>query len=94
MVNGDTLKQLLTRCRYILAKKPSKWTINQKQRADILFEQYPVLEEVCHHNMEFRNIYEDKTLLNAKERFECWITKSLDQQTKEFNTAHIQSKIT
>ena len=71
LVNGDTPKQLLARCRYILAKKPSNWTMNQKQRADILFEQYPALEEAYHHTMEFRNIYEAKALLNAKERFEC-----------------------
>ena len=31
--NGDTLKQLLGRSRYILAKKEEKWTENQNQRA-------------------------------------------------------------
>jgi len=84
--NGDTPKQLLARCRYILAKKPSKWTANQEQRASIMFEQYPELRQAYYHTMEFRNIYEGNTLRGAKERFESWIKKSLEQQTKEFNT--------
>jgi delta 1-pyrroline-5-carboxylate dehydrogenase len=42
--NGDTPKQLLARCRYILAKKKESWTQNQQQRAAILFQKYPDLE--------------------------------------------------
>ncbi|GHV52728.1 hypothetical protein FACS1894181_16050 [Bacteroidia bacterium] len=37
--NGDTCKQLLARSRYLLFKPPEKWTLKQKQRAKILFEQ-------------------------------------------------------
>lgn len=40
--NGDSPKQLLARCRYILAKKQSKWTENQEIRAQILFREYPI----------------------------------------------------
>lgn len=29
--NGDTPKQLLVRCRYILAKKPNEWTKDQNK---------------------------------------------------------------
>jgi len=32
--NGDSLKQLLARSRYLLFKKESLWTCSQKQRAD------------------------------------------------------------
>lgn len=35
--NGDTLKVLLARRRYILFKSPEKWTDTQRQRAEILF---------------------------------------------------------
>jgi transposase len=84
--NGDTPKQLLARCRYILAKKQSNWTENQKLRAQILFEQYPVLKQAYHHTMAFRNIYENNRLDTAKEQFESWINKSLNQDIKEFNT--------
>ena len=35
--NGDTPKQLLARCRYILAKKKQNWTSSQQQRAKFTF---------------------------------------------------------
>ncbi|MGL4519499.1 MAG: hypothetical protein ACRCUJ_07440 [Phocaeicola sp.] len=36
--NGDSLKQVLARSRYLLCKSREKWTINQQERAEILFE--------------------------------------------------------
>jgi len=36
--NGDILKQQLARSRYLLFKHPSKWTVNLKERADLLFK--------------------------------------------------------
>ena len=36
--NGDTEKQLLARSRYLLFKRETNWTKQQKKRADILFE--------------------------------------------------------
>ena len=42
--NGDTQKQLLVRCRYILAKKKENWTESQVQRATMLFKRYPEIE--------------------------------------------------
>ena len=36
--NGDTVKQLLARSRYVLYKKASDWTETQKQRADRIAE--------------------------------------------------------
>jgi transposase len=41
--NGDTLKQLLARSRYLLFKHRSKWNVSQKERADLLFLRYPLL---------------------------------------------------
>ncbi|MGH9877895.1 MAG: ISAon1 family transposase [Nitrososphaerales archaeon] len=43
--NGDTLKQLLVRSRYLLFKHPRLWNKEQKQRADILFTLYPRLHQ-------------------------------------------------
>ena len=43
--NGDTPKQLLARCRYILAKKPCDWTTSQQRRAKLLFSRYPELKK-------------------------------------------------
>jgi transposase len=41
--NGDTLKQLLVRSRYLLFKYPRKWSEEQRTRAQILFTRYPLL---------------------------------------------------
>ncbi|WP_293690842.1 transposase, partial [Spirosoma sp. 48-14] len=38
--NGDTVKQLLARSRYVLYKKATDWTSSQQERADLLFERY------------------------------------------------------
>lgn len=43
--NGDTLKQLLVRARYLLFKQPRLWNKEQKQRADLLFTLYPRLHQ-------------------------------------------------
>ena len=50
--NGDTVKQLLARSRYLLFKPCHKWTESQKQRANILFNLYPDIEQaydLSHH---------------------------------------------
>ena len=49
--NGDTRKELLIRSRYLLFKSADKWTKRQKERAAILFEEYPDLKKaygLCH----------------------------------------------
>lgn len=43
--NGDTLKQLLARSRYLLFKHPSRWTESQKHRAELLFLRFPLLKK-------------------------------------------------
>lgn len=42
--DGDTLKQLLARSRYLRYKSHSNWTESQKVRANILFERYPYIK--------------------------------------------------
>lgn len=84
--NGDTPKQLLARCRYALAKKESEWTENQKERTDILFKKYPELKTAYHLTMNFRNIYEDRIISNAKVRFTDWCNDVMEKEIKEFYT--------
>lgn len=55
--NGDTLKQLLARSRYLLFKKPTDWTASQKVRAEILFELYPDLKKAYHFSLQLGAIY-------------------------------------
>ena len=84
--NGDTPKQLLARSRYILAKKEANWTENQKQRAELLFKHFPVLEVAYRHAMHFRNIYEEKSKAIAETKIKKWIDKTPELKIKEFTT--------
>ncbi len=84
--NGDTPKQLLTRCRYIIAKKPNDWTNSQQKRASILFKRYPELHKAYKHVLEFRSIYELYDKRKAAQRFKDWINKTEELMIKDFNT--------
>lgn len=84
--NGDTPKQLLARSRYILAKKQANWTENQKQRAELLFKHFPLLETAYNHALCFRNIYEEKLNSSAQVKIKEWIAKTPDLKIKEFTT--------
>jgi transposase len=60
--NGDTLKQLLARSRYLLFKKPNNWTHSQQERANILFELYPDLKRAYHLSLQLGAIYHQTKL--------------------------------
>lgn len=85
--NGDTPKQLLARSRYILAKKENQWTENQKERAKLLFENYPLLHKAYKHTMQFRNIYEMTIKEDAKQKILNWIADTKLLEMNVFNTA-------
>jgi transposase len=85
--NGDTLKQLLARSRYLLYKSSHKWTENQSKRAVILFERYPDLEKaykLCQNLSWIFNNTKDKT--SALIRLAKWNEKVRQAKFKSFNT--------
>ncbi|WP_055448265.1 ISAon1 family transposase [Lacinutrix mariniflava] len=85
--NGDTLKQLLARSRYLLYKSNSKWTKNQQKRAKILFEHYPDLEKaykLCQNLSWIFNNTKGKT--SALIRLAKWDEKVRQAAFKSFNT--------
>lgn len=84
--NDDTPKQLLARSRYILAEKPNDWTENQKSRAKLLFENYPLLHQAYKHVLDFRNIYEETSREIAKDKITNWISKTKLLEMTVFNT--------
>jgi transposase len=86
-INGDSLKQLLARSRYVIAKKSNEWTGNQKQRAELLFSTYPTLEKAYHLTMEFRNIYEEKIKDKAAQKLKLWIERAEKFENNVFKTA-------
>ena len=67
--NGDTLKQLLARSRYLLFKSREKWVESQKKRAKILFELYPDIKKAYELTHDLRLIFSktvDKSVAYTK----------------------------
>ena len=58
MSNGDTVKQLLARSRYVLFKHHSRWTDKQKVRAGLLFQRCPDIQQAYNLSMELFEIYQ------------------------------------
>jgi len=85
--NGDTVKQLLARGRYLLYKLPSKWSKSQQQRAHLLFKRYPDLERAYKHTVKFRLIYNNNTIEDAKSNMMDWMFEAQHELTQEFASA-------
>jgi transposase len=84
--NGDTVKELLVRCKYLLYKYEKDWTLNQARRAAILFEKYPQLKAAYKLTIRFRNIYNVTKRQDAIRKIMEWKTKAIESKIEEFNT--------
>ncbi len=85
--NGDTLKQLLARSRYLLFKSQEKWTERQKQRANILFEIYPDIKKAYNLTHKLRMIFsQTKTKGVAYTKLAHWFRDITESGFKSFNT--------
>lgn len=84
--NGDTLKELLVRSRYLLYKFEDDWTMTQSKRATILFEKYPTLQSAYELTLCFRSIYQNNSKSQAATQFNEWKEKVMAMKIDEFNT--------
>ncbi len=85
--NGDTVKQLLARSRYILYKNERKWTQNQKERSIILFELYPDIKLAYELTQKLSWIFENtKDKIYGYTRLARWHEKVNQAGFKSFNT--------
>lgn len=85
--NGDTLKQLLARSRYLLFKSRSCWTPSQIHRAEILFKYYPLLEQAYDLSLQLGKIFhttQDKGVAFTK--LAGWYNQVEKAGFKSFNT--------
>ena len=85
--NGETLKQLLARSRYLLYKAERNWTTEQASRAAILFYIYPDLRRAYDLAQKLSWIYTnttDKTY--ALTRLAKWHEAVEQSGFKSFNT--------
>lgn len=85
--NGDTLKQLLARARYLLFKQENKWTPKQRHRAEILFNHFPDLKIAYNLCRELTSIYQTtKTKGVAYTKLAKWYNKIEKADFKTFGT--------
>lgn len=85
--NGDTLKQLLARSRYLLFKSREKWTENQKKRAKILFDLYPDIKKAYVLTHSLRLIFSKTTVKGiAYTKLARWYNDVAESEFKSFNT--------
>lgn len=85
--NGDTIRELLARSRYLLFSHEADWTLNQSKRANLLFEKYPTLKQAYKLTITFRNIYECQSKAKALIAFNDWKKAVEESKIEEFNTA-------
>ena len=85
--NEDTKKQLLARSRYLLFKSPDKWSKSQKERAGILFAQYPDLKEAYSLSHSLRMIFSRRVKKDeARLMLARWYDKVDNRGFVSFNT--------
>lgn len=98
--NGDTKKELLARSRYLLFSFREKWTESQKERATILFMEFPEIEKAYDLMIRFRGFYQTKVgdTKTAKQRLKEWYEKVSTAGIEEMETfastvSHHESEI-
>ncbi|RXK86764.1 ISAon1 family transposase [Filimonas effusa] len=59
--NGDSVKQLLARSRYLLFKHPRLWSREQRQRAEMLFNLYPEIHKAYQLSLRLGEVFRNCT---------------------------------
>lgn len=85
--NGDTVKQLLARSRYLLYKKPSAWKPSQEARAGILFDLYPDIKKAYYLALQLGQIFQQTRWKDvAYTKLAQWYRKVEETKFKAFAT--------
>ncbi|WP_349773788.1 ISAon1 family transposase [Chitinophaga horti] len=71
--NGDTVKQLLARSRYLLFKHSRLWTREQQQRAQLLFNRYPIIQKAYQLSLRLGEVFRQcKSKQEAFKKLALW----------------------
>ena len=62
LANGETLSEVLSRSHLTLYKMQEQWTIKQKRRVEILFENFPDIAKAYNLSCLFRTWYDKKNV--------------------------------
>jgi transposase len=85
--NGDTLRQLLARSRYLLFKHDSKWTQSQKHRARILFQRFPEIKDAYELSIKMGDIFKNvKSKEVAFKKLALWYNQVEASGIESFRT--------
>lgn len=84
--NGDSVKQLLARSRYLLYKSREKWTQSQQERAQMLFGLYPDIKAAYNLVQQLRGIYNNNNDKHvAMTKLAHWYRNVEESGFKNFN---------
>ncbi|WP_347349851.1 transposase, partial [Flavobacterium sp. CSZ] len=84
--NGDSVKQLLARSRYVLYKSRDKWTQRQNERAQLLFGLFPDIKKAYSLTQQLRGIYNNHNNKHiAMTKLAHWYRNVEDSGFKNFN---------
>jgi transposase len=83
--NGDTLKELLARGRYLLFQFEKDWSESQKERAAILFREFPEIRKAYRLMCHFRHFYQVKVgdTMKAKTKLKEWYAEVSKEEIEE-----------
>lgn len=85
--NGDTLKQLLARSRYLLYKKQHNWSESQAHRAQLLFRLYPDIDEAYRLSRGLSDIFtHSKERIVAFKKLALWYNQVEKAAFNSFNS--------
>lgn len=86
--NEETKVESLTRCKKQMLKSRDKWTNAQEERAKLLFDMYPKLNEAYSIVNSLRCIFKNKSLTKetAKERLHKWYGKVTEATLREIKS--------
>lgn len=86
--NEETKVESLTRCKKQMLKSRDKWTGAQEERAKLLFDTYPKLNEAYSIVNSLRCVFKNKSLTkeSAKERLHEWYGKVTEATLREIKS--------
>ena len=84
--NDETRAEILARSKYLLMMSPNKWTDNQKERAVILFREYPEIEKAFSLSHSLRMIFSQRcTKEEGRKSLKKWYKEVGEYDSKAFN---------
>lgn len=71
--NGDTVKQLLARSRYLLFKYSRLWTQDKQKRSELLFTRYPITQKAYQLSLRLGEVFRlSKSRQEAFKKLAFW----------------------